>query len=253
MAGRLAGKVCVITGTGGSMGRASALLFAQEGASVVGCDVTVEAATETVEMVHAAGGEMVSLQPCLLDDPSECAKLVDLAVSEYGRIDVLFNLAARSHFSRLEAFTDEDWDAARRDEVDLVFYLTRAAWPHLKTSSGVVVNMASLNASLSFKLLASLAHTTNKSAIIGMTRQLAMEGSESGIRVNSISPGFIESGATRGELEDGEFGREMRERTLLGRFGQPEDVANVALFLACDESAYVTGIDVVVDGGMKVW
>jgi NAD(P)-dependent dehydrogenase (short-subunit alcohol dehydrogenase family) len=253
MAGRLAGKVCVITGTGGSMGRASALLFAGEGASVVGCDVTVEAATETVEMVHAAGGEMVSLQPCLLDDPSECAKLVDLAVSEYGRIDVLFNLAARSHFSRLEAFTDEDWDAARRDEVDLVFYLTRAAWPHLKTSSGVVVNMASLNASLSFKLLASLAHTTNKSAIIGMTRQLAMEGSESGIRVNSISPGFIESGATRGELEDGEFGREMRERTLLGRFGQPEDVANVALFLACDESAYVTGIDVVVDGGMKVW
>ena len=253
MAGRLAGKVCVITGTGGSMGRASALLFAGEGASVVGCDVTVEAATETVEMVHAAGGEMVSLQPCLLDDPSECAKLVDLAVSEYGRIDVLFNLAARSHFSRLEAFSDEDWDAARRDEVDLVFYLTRAAWPHLKTSSGVVVNMASLNASLSFKLLASLAHTTNKSAIIGMTRQLAMEGSESGIRVNSISPGFIESGATRGELEDGEFGREMRERTLLGRFGQPEDVANVALFLACDESAYVTGIDVVVDGGMKVW
>jgi NAD(P)-dependent dehydrogenase (short-subunit alcohol dehydrogenase family) len=147
MAGRLAGKVCVITGTGGSMGRAAALAFACEGAPVVGCDVTVEPAVATVEMVHAAGGTMVSLHPCHLGDPAECA----------------------------------------------------------------------------------------------------------GIRVNSISPGLIESNATRGELEDEQWGRAMRDRTLLGRFGQLEDVANVALFLASDESSYVTGIDLVVDGGMKLW
>src|ERR1700733_14470900 len=96
MAGRLAGKVCVISGTGGSMGRAAALTFAREGASVVGCDVAVEPAEETVKMVHATGGEMVSLQPCRLSDPAECARLVELAVSEFGRIDVLYNLAARS-------------------------------------------------------------------------------------------------------------------------------------------------------------
>jgi NAD(P)-dependent dehydrogenase (short-subunit alcohol dehydrogenase family) len=253
MTGRLDGKVCIVTGTGGSMGRATALTFAREGASVVGCDVAVESAQETVELVRGAGGRMVSLQPSRLSDPAECAKLVDLAVREFGRIDVLFNLAAKTHFSWLEDVTDEDWDAARKDEVDLVLYLTRAAWPHLKASRGVVVNMASLNGQLSFKLLPSLSHTTNKAAIIGMTRQLAVEGSKHGIRVNSVSPGMIESNSTRSELVHDEFNQKMRDRTLLGRIGQPEEVASVALFLACDDSAYVTGIDVVVDGGMKVW
>jgi NAD(P)-dependent dehydrogenase (short-subunit alcohol dehydrogenase family) len=254
VAGRLSGKVCVITGTGGSMGRATALTFAREGASVVGCDVAIEPSEETLELVHASGGEMVSMQPCRLD-PADSAALVDLAVATYGRIDVLFNLAGRSHFGWLEDVTDDDWDAARRDEVDLIFYLTRASWPHLRAQGGAVINMASLNGQISFKSLASLSHTTNKAGILGMTRQLAMEGGEHGIRVNSISPGLIQSGATRAHLDDAASGyaREMRDRTVLGRLGDPEDVANLALFLASDESSYITGIDVVIDGGMKVW
>jgi len=139
MAGRLAGKVCVITGTGGSMGRAAALAFAGEGASVVGCDVSVESAEATVDAVRSAGGEIVSQQPSRLTDPADCLALVELAVSTYGRVDVLFNLAGRQYFNWLEDITDEEWDRNRREEVDLVFYLTRAAWPHLKASHGVVV------------------------------------------------------------------------------------------------------------------
>jgi NAD(P)-dependent dehydrogenase (short-subunit alcohol dehydrogenase family) len=253
VAGRLSGKVCVVTGTGGSMGRATALAFAREGAMVVGCDVAVEPAEETVALVEAAGGRMESLQPCRVSDPSECDRLVELAISTFGRIDVLFNQAAKSHFSPIEKFTDDEWDAARRDEVDLVFYLTRAAWPHLKASRGVVLNMASLNGSLSFKLLPALAHTTNKAGIIGMTRHLAMEGAEHGIRVNSISPGMIATNSTRAELEDPEFTQRMVDRTLLGRLGQAEDIANGSVYLVSDESSYVTGIDLVIDGGMKVW
>ncbi len=253
MSTRLAGKVCVITGTGGSMGRAAALAFAREGASVVGCDLHVESAAETVELVRREGGRMDSLQPCRLGSAVECQALVDFAVRTHGRIDVLFNNAAMAYFNWLEDISDEEWDRNRRDEVDLVFYLTRAAWPHLKSSRGVVVNTASLTALMSFKNLGSLAHTTAKAGIIGMTRQLAMEGRTHGIRANSISPGIIETNQTREQLKDPEWAKEMLGKTLLGRLGRPEEIASVALFLASDESSYVTGVDIVVDGGMKVW
>jgi NAD(P)-dependent dehydrogenase (short-subunit alcohol dehydrogenase family) len=235
------------------MARATAVAFAREGASVVGCDVTVEPAESTVEVVRRAGGEMVSMQPCRLDDPADCQSLIELALGTYGRVDVLFNIAAMTYFNWLEDITDEEWDRDRREEVDLVFFLTRAAWPHLKASHGVVVNTASLNGLMSFKMLGSLAHTTAKAGIIAMTRQLAMEGREYGIRANSISPGVIETNQTREQLRDPEWAGSMLGKTLLGRLGRPEEVANVALFLASDDSSYVTGADIVVDGGMKVW
>jgi NAD(P)-dependent dehydrogenase (short-subunit alcohol dehydrogenase family) len=235
------------------MGRAAALAFAREGASVVGCDLNVDSAEATVQRVRGEGGTMESLQPCRLGNAAECQALVDFAVRAFGRIDVLFNNAAMAYFNWLEDITDEEWDRNRRDEVDLVFYLTRAAWPHLKSSRGVVVNTASLTASMSFKNLGSLAHTTAKAGIIAMTRQLAMEGRNHGIRANSISPGVIETNQTQEQLKDPEWASYMLGKTLLGRLGRPEEVASVALFLASEESSYVTGVDIVVDGGMKVW
>jgi NAD(P)-dependent dehydrogenase (short-subunit alcohol dehydrogenase family) len=253
MSSRLSDKVCIITGTGGSMGRAAALAFAREGASVVGCDLNVDSAEATLQAVRRDGGTMESLQPCRLGSAAECQALVDFALRRFGRIDVLFNNAAMAYFNWLEDITDEEWDRNRREEVDLVFYLTRAAWPHLKSARGVVVNTASLTALMSFRNLGSLAHTTAKAGIIGMTRQLAMEGREHGIRANSISPGVIETNQTREQLKDPEWAAYMLGKTLLGRLGRPEEVASVALFLASGESSYVTGVDIVVDGGMKVW
>jgi len=253
MTGRLQDKVCVITGSGGSIGRAASLRFAAEGALVVGCDAQATAAQETVDLVRVAGGRMVSLHPVDLTTMADCRKLVDFAVGEHGRIDVLFNNAAMAHFNWIEDITEEEWHQNTREEVDLVFFLTQAAWPHLKRSSGTIVNNASLTGWRVFRTLGGLAHATAKMGIVGMTRQLAMEGRAHGMRVNSISPGVIETRQTAEQLKDKEWADYMLGKTLVGRLGKPEEVANVALFLASDESSFVTGVDVKVDGGMAVW
>jgi len=250
---RLKGKVCLITGTGGSIGRAAALRFAQEGALVVGCDTTAETAQKTVDLVRATGGTMSSLHPVDLTTMAGCQRVIEFTIREYGRIDVLFNNAARAHFNWIEDITEDEWRLNSRDEVDLFFFLTKAAWPHLKASGGTIVNTASLTGWRVFRPLGGLAHATAKMGIVGMTKQLAMEGREYGIRANSISPGIIETSQSREQLNDKEWADYMLGKTLLGRLGKPDEVANVALFLASDESSFVTGVDIKVDGGMAVW
>ena len=253
MRGRLEGKVCIITGSGGSIGRAAALRFAAEGALVVGTDVNAAGAQATVDAVTAAGGRMVSLHPADLGTMAGCQQVVDFAIAEHGRIDVLFNNAAMAHFNWIEDITEDEWRQNTRDEVDLVFFLTKCAWPHLKASGGTIVNTASLTGHRTFKMLGGLAHATAKMGIVGMTKQLAMEGREHGMRANSISPGVIETAQTVEQLKDKEWAGYMLGKTLVGRLGKPIEVANVALFLASDESAFVTGVDIKVDGGMAVW
>jgi len=253
MAKRLQDKVCIITGTSGSIGRAAALRFAQEGALVVGCGIDAAAAQETVDLVHAAGGRMVSLHPIDLGTLADCRRLVEFAIAEHAGIDVLFNNAAMARFNWIEDITEAEWHLNTRNEVDLVFFLTQCAWPHLKQSGGTIVNMASLTGWRAFRTLGGLAHATAKMGIVGMTKQLAMEGREHGMRANSISPGVIETSQTVEQLQDQAWADYMLGKTLLGRFGKPHEVANVALFLASDESSFVTGIDVIIDGGMAVW
>lgn len=253
MAGRLQDKVCIITGTGGSMGRAAALLFAREGARIVGCDIDEASGAATVEVVRAAGGEMVSRQPCNLTSSDECRALVDLAIDRFGRIDVLYNNAAMAYFNWIEDISDEEWQRNLNEEVSLVFFLTRAAWPYLKKSGGTIVNTASASGQTTVRTLGAMAHSTSKAGIIAMTRQMAMEGREFGIRANSISPGLTETNQTREQLKNKEWADHMLGRIMLSRPAKPEEVAQASLFLASDESSYITGTDLVVDGGMLAW
>jgi NAD(P)-dependent dehydrogenase (short-subunit alcohol dehydrogenase family) len=251
--GRLAGKICIITGSGGSMGRAASIAFAAEGATIVGVDLDAEREAETRRQVEAIGGAMVSHAPCDLTEPAACKSLVDLAIQSFGKIDVVFNNAARGRVGWVDQLSAEDWRATLTDELDLVFFLVQAAWPYLKETRGSIISTASTAGKIGCASLAQVAHGTAKAGIIGMTKQLAVEGGPHGIRANSISPGLIETNTTVKRLVDEEWRSAMLSKIMLQRVGQPEDVAALALFLASDESSFITGADIAVDGGATAW
>lgn len=253
MVGRLADKVCVITGTGGSMGRAAALKFAAEGALLVGVDLSGELEDETRRQVTGGGGRMISHAPCNLSDEVACASLVELAIREFGRIDVVYNNAAGGRFAFIEAMTPDEWRATMTEELDLVFFLCRAAWPHLKVRGGSIVNTASMSGKIGYKVLPQIAHGTAKAGLFGLTKQLAVEGGPFGIRANTISPGLIVTNKTRGLMQVDDWRKAMVSKILLGRPGQPEEIVGAALFLASDEASFITGADIAIDGGATAW
>lgn len=252
MTKRLKNKVALITGTGGGQGRAAALRFTAEGALVVGCDVKVDGNRETLELVKAAGGSMVAMEPVDLGDPKQAQKWVEDAAAVHGRIDILYNNASSARFAPIESFPIEDWQFTVRNELDLVFYVTRFAWPYLQKQGGVIINTAS-TAGIAGSGPGGAAHAATKGAVIALTKQLAMEGALHNIRVVGISPGVVESPGTAPMLADPAFRDMLLGRNLIKRPGQPEDIAGVAVFLASDDAAYITGTSIVVDGGRVSW
>jgi NAD(P)-dependent dehydrogenase (short-subunit alcohol dehydrogenase family) len=149
--------------------------------------------------------------------------------------------------------SENEWKNTLNEEVNLVFLLTKAAWPHLKASRGAIVNTASAVAWSAFKHLPAIAHSTAKAGIVAMTRHLAMEGAPHGIRANSISPGSVVSNQSKVQLADKNWAEYLASRIMLGRPGDSKEIAAAALFLASSDSSYVTGVDLPVDGGLIAW
>jgi meso-butanediol dehydrogenase/(S,S)-butanediol dehydrogenase/diacetyl reductase len=251
MSGRLAGKVALISGTGGGQGRVAAQLFAAAGAKVVGCDVDADTAAETERLVAEAGGDYVSLAPLDLATRAGADAWVAAAVAAHGRVDVLYNNASLPRFGPIGAMPDEDWAFTVRNELDLVWHSCNAAWAQLSATGGNIINVASLAGLAGSRELPQGAHVATKGAVIALTRQLAAEGAAVGVRANCISPGVIRGPAADPMLalgDEGPLGGLLRA-TAFGKAGEPEDVVWTAIFLASDESRFVNGANIVVDGG----
>ncbi len=260
---RLAGKVAAISGIGSGQGRAAAVLFATHGAKVVGCDVherhATEAANEANRAAASAGsdGEVVAVIADVFDEGG-VTEWIGTAIERFERLDVLYNNAARGDFAMVEDMDLERWRNAIGFELDGVYLGCRHAFPHLKRDPesdvwSSVINTASVSGMISTYLPSmggGMAHATGKAGVIGLTRSLADEYAPVGIRVNAISPGSVWTPSlAEWGYDTPEFLADVTAKLLIKRRAQPEEVAFCALFLASDESSYITGVNIPVDGG----
>jgi NAD(P)-dependent dehydrogenase (short-subunit alcohol dehydrogenase family) len=253
---RLSGKVALVTGSGSGIGRGCAIMCARHGAQVMASDLNAQAAEETVALAAKEGLALESVHPIDLTVPGDVERMVTRAAERFGHLDVLINAGAWGAFEWIDGMDYErHWRKTLAAELDSVFLVCKAAWGHLKASGAAsIVNFASANAFVALEGSPALAHCAGKGGVLAMTRQLAMEGAPHNIRANTISPALVVTGATRPVIEGNPQIREAaRRKMMLGRFGQPEDIAWAAVYLASEEAAWVTGADFPIDGGATAW
>ena len=260
MSGRLDGKACLITGAGSGIGRATALRFAQEGAAVAVADVSRGSADETVEIIASdagaatAGGSAAAFTVDVTDETS-CAALVEAVTATLGGIEVLFNNAGIAGVGTVEETSLELWERVMAVNVRGVFLVAKAVLPVMVAANGgSIINMSSTIAEIGLARRASYA--ASKGAVLALTRQMQADYATHNIRVNALLPGTIHTPFVDRYLEasydDPAAGLEqLKARQLTGDLGSPEDVASAALFLASDESRFVLGSGLFVDGGVR--
>ncbi|HKN90720.1 MAG TPA: glucose 1-dehydrogenase [Acidimicrobiia bacterium] len=250
---RFDGKVAIVTGAGQGLGRAYAEALAAEGASVVIAEINEGNAKDTAEAITAAGGTAVAVRTDVTD-PDSCAAMVQAAVDQFGTVDILVNNAAIYDGLTMDAFEDLDittWDRVLAVNVKGTWLATRAVAPIMKAKGyGKVVNISSTVAYIGPPLL--LHYVASKGAVVAMTKALAKELGEYGIRVTALAPGMTFTEATKNLLPDPIMGDMFMEMQCLKEKMQPEHVVPALLFLCSPESDFVVGQNWVVDGGMAL-
>ena len=261
MAGRLNGKVALVTGAGSSgpgwgNGKATAVLFAREGAKILAADLNLAAAQETVELIGAEGGAAVAHQADVADG-AQVKAMAEAGLARFGRIDVLHNNVGILEPGGVVEASEASWDRVMEVNLKSMFLTCKAVIPIMETQgAGAIVNVASI-AGVRWLGIPYISYQASKAAVIQFTRTVAIEYARKGIRANSILPGFMNTPMIQGPLMatyGGEADKMIAARDALcptGKMGDAWDVAFAALFLASDEARYITATELVVDGGLS--
>ena len=252
MSRRLEGRIALITGSSRGIGRATALRFAEEGAKIcVNYVSSRDKAEKVVEEIKAMGGSAIAVRADV-SDKEQVKAMVERVVEEFGRLDILVNNAGVLYLGDIFNMSDEEFERMLDINVKGVLYCSREAARYMvKNKYGKIINVAS-NAGIGTAFTRTTPYAVTKAAVMLLTKRLAFELGPHGINVNAIAPGLIitdmvTSGRSREEVE--QVIKSTSEKSVLGRVGKPEDIANVALFLASDESSFITGQVIVADGG----
>ncbi|WP_136604121.1 SDR family NAD(P)-dependent oxidoreductase [Paenibacillus dokdonensis] len=247
--GRVSGKVAIVTGAAGGMGKADAMILAQEGAKVVVTDIQEDKVNEVVEEINKNGGEAIGFRHNVTSE-EEWQHIVDETVKKWGKIDVLVNNAGISLAKKLVDTTAQDWDKVMSINLTGGFFGLKHVIPVMqKNGGGSIINISSI-AGLTGSNGAG-PYTASKGAVRMLTKAVAIDYGKDNIRCNSIHPGYIETPMTKDLLADDNMTKWFISNTPLPRLGKPENIAQGVLFLASDESSFITGAELAIDGGVS--
>jgi NAD(P)-dependent dehydrogenase (short-subunit alcohol dehydrogenase family) len=246
----LKGKVAIVTGARRGMGRTHALILAKAGAKVAVADISLEDCEKVVEEIKKQKGEAIAVK-CDVSKKAEIENLVRKTINEFGRLDILINNAGICQFKPFLELTEEEWDRTININLKGYFLCAQAAAKEMvKQKSGVIVNIASIAMGQVGVGFPAIAHyCASKGGIVAMTEAMALELAPFNIRVNAIAPGAIDTPMAASTSQDPKMLEGTLSQIPLRRMGKPEEVSNLVLFLASDDSSYMTGSTVVIDGG----